>query len=77
MTLTPEVLPDLRKKAEAARLRPGKPVWSSDVADLYEALPPSVVLALLDRIAALEKRDSEWRRVTSFASPELAEECAR
>jgi hypothetical protein len=59
MNLTPELLADLRNKADAARLNPGRPVHSSEVADMYDALPPSVVLALLDRIEELEKEHEE------------------
>jgi hypothetical protein len=53
-TLTPETLADIRKKAEAARLTPSNPVSFVDVAGLYNVLPPTTVLALLDRIEALE-----------------------
>lgn len=55
MTVTPELLADLRKKAEAAKLKPGRPVHSNEVAAMHDALLPSVVLAMLDRIAALEE----------------------
>jgi len=51
VTLTPELLAELRRKAEAARLSGGKSVSFSEVATLYDAAPPTVVLALLDRIA--------------------------
>lgn len=54
MTLTPELLAELRKKAEACRLSSAKDVSFSEVAALYDAIPPSVVLALLDRIAELD-----------------------
>jgi hypothetical protein len=53
--LTSALLADLRRKAEAARLKPGTPVESSAVGVLYQSLPPTTVVALLDRIEALEK----------------------
>lgn len=74
-TLTPELLADLRKKAEAARDSTNAPIariWLPDGhllmriddAVLVELATPPTVLALLDRIAELEAKyvaPSQWR----------------
>lgn len=55
MTITPEVLADLRRKAEAG-----------DEGNLFDSLSPALILilALLDRIAELEAAIKDVRQKT-------------
>lgn len=73
MNLTPELLADLRKKAEAAahvnpfEFYPGQ--TPQPLVDYRHRAAPSVVLALLDRIEALERKVMEWQLATRCGAP--------
>lgn len=68
MNLTPELLADVRKKAEEQE----RHFSAVTICEFQEAASPAVVLALLDRIEVLEQRERMVAKVARESPDEAA-----